>query len=173
MASPCTSCPCVFNACSQRSSRPITELQQGMQPSRRLSPIANSCRHHSHQLFTGALAPCLPLGPMTKARSVRSKSHCWEPKKMKQGIIERMSRDSLSLYRKCYCAVSQQDHTGWNRVGYNNGTLSYESWWDGSYFIDNSAIIVPLSIPEQLSVWKKFYTGFPCQHTLSLSLNTE
>ncbi len=135
MASPCTSCLCVLNACSQQSSRPITVLQQDMQPSHRLSPIANSCHHHyhSHQLFTGALPPCLPLRLATKARkhgrvardssmsvqtSVRSKSHCRNK--------SRQSLDAchVSPNRKCYCAESQQDHTGWIQQRYNNGTVS-------------------------------------------------
>lgn len=86
-ASPCMSCLCALNARCQQSSLPITAHQPGMQHSHRLSPIANSChRHHSHQLFTGALPPCLPLRLVTKAgvngevvrnTGVRSKSHCW------------------------------------------------------------------------------------------------
>lgn len=67
MASPCTSCLCVY--LMHVANRLSSLLQQGMQRSHRLTPIANSCHnHHSHQLFTGALPLCLPLRLATKAR---------------------------------------------------------------------------------------------------------
>lgn len=112
MASPCTSRLCVLNACSQQSSRPITVLQQGRQPSHRLSPIANSCRHHhSHQLFTGALPSCLPLRLATKARVqgrvVRTSSTSVQTSVKFKSHRRKESRESLDA-----CHVTAQARTG-------------------------------------------------------------